>query len=279
MRQLPMIFLDQPIRRHDLLAVELSALDLVLEPLRRKVRHSRQLIESPLAAVRKDGEQIALPRYIFSGPGGGGDPIRIGIFAGIHGDEPAGAYAVLQLVELLEAAPILAEGYHLFLYPVCNPTGFVDATRCSRTGRDLNREFWKNSQEPEVILLEQEIRTRAFHGLVSLHTDDTSEGLYGFVRGAVLTRALLEPALAAAEKVLPRNLSLIIDGFSAQNGIISECYDGILTSPPELHPQPFEIILETPHAAPLTQQAQALVVAIRAVLAEYQKFLAFAANL
>ena len=129
-----MIFLDQPIRRHDLLAVELSALDLVLEPLRRKVRHSRQLIESPLAARRKDGEQIALPRYIFSGPGGGGDPIRIGIFAGIHGDEPAGAYAVLQLVELLEAAPILAEGYHLFLYPVCNPTGFVDATRlsCSR---------------------------------------------------------------------------------------------------------------------------------------------------
>src|SRR5205814_1515744 len=115
--------------------------------------------------------------------------------------------------------------------------------------------------------------------LISLHSDDTSDGVYGFVRGAVLTRALLEPALRAAAWAVPRNVSPIIDGFPAENGIISKCYEGILTSPPELHPQPFEIILETPHAAPVPQQAEALVAAISAILIEYRKFLAFAANL
>ena len=31
-----------------------------------------------------------LPRYLFIGPKGGDDTIRVGLFAGIHGDEPEG---------------------------------------------------------------------------------------------------------------------------------------------------------------------------------------------
>ncbi len=219
------------------------------------------------------------PRFHFRGPRGGGDAVRIGLFAGIHGDEPAGVHALVRVLSQLHAAPDAATGYELFFYPICNPTGFAAGTRCSQSGRDLNREFWKHSSEPEVQLLEREIRTHRFHGLISLHSDDTSSGLYGFVRGAVLTRGLLEPALAAAENILPRNREPLIDGFPAENGIISQCYDGILTSPPELDPAPFEIILETPHAAPQELQIDALVMAIHTVLAEYQKLLAFAANL
>ena len=220
-----------------------------------------------------------LPHYRFSGPVGGGDPVRIGFFAAIHGDEPAGAQALMHFIEMLCREPELAEGYDLFFYPICNPRAYAAATRLTPAGKDLNREFWRNSPEPEVRLLEQEIRANAFQGLVSLHSDDTSDGLYGFVRGAVLTRGLLEPALADAEKILPRNRKLVIDGFPAENGIISQCYDGILTSPPELKPEPFEIILETPHAAPMDLQVRALVIATRTILVEYQKLLAFAANL
>jgi murein peptide amidase A len=220
-----------------------------------------------------------IPRYVFEGPHGGGDPIRIGFFAGIHGDEPAGSYAILELVRTLVRNPALAEGYHLYFYPICNPGGFDARSRFSPAGKDLNREFWKNSAEPEVRALEREIVARAFHGLVSLHADDTSAGLYGFVRGAVLARSLLEPALASAEKVLPRNCHPVIDGFAAENGIISQCYDGILTSPPKLENTPFEIILETPHHEPEPKQIDAFVRASLAILAEYRKFIAFAADL
>jgi protein MpaA len=222
---------------------------------------------------------LEFPRFIFKGPRGGGDSVRFGLFAGIHGDEPAGVVALVRLMERLVQQPDLAQGYRLFAYPSCNPTGLMARSRLSRAGKDLNREFWKDSAEPEVRLLEQEIRSEDFHGLISLHTDDTSPGMYGFVRGAVLSKALLEPALRAAEAVVPRNNATVIDGFPAHHGIISQCYEGILTSPPELMHEPFEIILETPASAAEEEQIEALVRALSAILSSYQQFLAFAANL
>ena len=113
------------------------------------------------ARFETGGETYTLPRYLFVGPKGGDTPIRLGIFAGIHGDEPEGVRAVVQFLKLLEAKPELASGYYLSVYPVCNPTGFEDGTRHSRSGKDLNREFWGNSNEPEVRLLQAELISRS----------------------------------------------------------------------------------------------------------------------
>jgi hypothetical protein len=44
----------------------------------------------------------AIHRFRFSGPDSGSDPIRLGLFAGVHGDEPAGCVA---LVEFLQSLP------------------------------------------------------------------------------------------------------------------------------------------------------------------------------
>ena len=220
-----------------------------------------------------------MPRYVFLGAKSGEEPIRIGLFAAIHSDEPEGTYALAQLLGLLGQNPELAAGYCLFIYPICNPTGFEDNTRTSRRGRDLNREFWNNSKEPEVQLLQREIYHHAFDGLVSLHSDDTADGVYGFVRGATLTRHLLKPALDAAELILPRNRNDIIDGFTACHGVIREGYQGVLSAPPGVRPRPFEIILETPQAVSQHQQERALVAALQTILAEYQKLMAYAPNL
>jgi len=73
-------------------------------------------------------------------------------------------------------------------------------------GLDLNREFWKSSAEAEVQALEHELRTQRFSGIIQLHADDTSEGIYGFVRGHTLTENLLRPALCEAGKVLRETL-------------------------------------------------------------------------
>jgi hypothetical protein len=164
-------------------------------------------------------------------------------------------------------------------YPLCNPTGFEDNSRYSRRGRDLNREFWRASVEPEVELLENELRTRHFNGIIQLHADDTSDGIYGFVRGHTLTENLLRPALREAGKVLPRNVNATIDGFAARDGIIYDHYDGVLAAPAKIDPVPFEIILETPHKAPMDHQVKALVVALRTILKEYRELMAFAANI
>ena len=262
-------------------APRLSRRDLaeLLAPLERIAANSPNLVANHDARFDVNGEAYELPRYLFVGARGGDTPIRIGLFAGIHGDEPEGVHALIQFVKLLETRPELAAGYYLSIYPVCNPTGFEDGTRFSRNGKDLNREFWKSSKEPEVRLLEAELQSRSFQGLISLHTDDTSAGFYGIVRGATLTKNLIEPALAAAEQFLPRDERPVIDGFNARNGIIRDCYDGVLSAPPRVRPRPFEIILETPVAPPEYLKQCAYVAALQSILLEYNKFIAYAPNL
>ena len=255
------------------------SVEKLLSPLDELAARSSSLLSRPLRGPRENPASRGLPRYLFVGPRGGDEPIRLGLFAGIHGDEPEGCHALVQLIQTLEKAPDLARGYALFIYPVCNPSGYEDNTRHSRGGRDLNREFWNNSREEEVVLLEKEICLHAFQGLIALHSDSTSDGMYGFVRGAALSHGLLDPALEAASQVLPRNQSPVIDGFPAKNGIIRQGYNGILTTPPKIKPAPFEIILESQQTSSHFLQQQALLLATLEILGEYRKFISYAANL
>jgi len=251
----------------------------LLAPLELMAKNSPNLVANHDARFEVAGQTYELPRYLFVGPRGGDTPIRVGIFAGVHGDEPEGVHALVRFIQMLEARPELAAGYYLSFYPVCNPTGYEDGTRHSRAGRDLNREFWRNSAEPEVRLLEAELVSRSFQGLISLHTDDTSAGFYGFAHGATLTRHLIEPALSAAEQFLPRDERSVIDGFSARRGVIRESYEGILSAPPKIRPRPFEIILETPVTPPEYLKELAFAAALQTILLEYRKFIAYAPNL
>lgn len=143
----------------------------------------------------------------------------------------------------------------------------------------MNREFWKNSAEPEVRLLQDEIVSRSFHGIISLHTDATGKGFHGIVRGATLTKHLIEPALAATEQFLSRDERLTIGGFAARDGVVHDSRDGILSAPPRTHPRPFEITLSTPKAPPACLKEGAFVLALQTILVEYRKFIAYAPNL
>jgi hypothetical protein len=251
----------------------------LLAPLERIAAASPNLVADHGAQFTREGQTYELPRYLFIGPKGGDDMIRVGIFAGIHGDEPEGVHALIQFLGLLEHTPELATGYCLFVYPVCNPTGFEDRTRHARGGKDLNREFWGGSVEPEVRLLQSELMAHSFHGIISLHTDDSSHGFYGFAHGATLTRNLVEPALQEAEQFLPRNGNETIDGFRARKGIIRDTYPGVLSTPPKVRPRPFEIILETPQTPPNYLKEAAFVAALRMILTRYREFIAYAPNL
>jgi predicted deacylase len=269
----------EPASSRSTLAVERRSVARLLAPLEQLAEESSHFLSKSLGRFQSDGCSYSLPRYVYLGPKGGGDTIRIGLFATIHGDEPEGALALTRFVALLEQNRELAKGYALFLYPVCNPTGFEDNTRHARGGRDLNREFWRDSAAPEVHFLETEIWSHAFHGLINLHSDNTSDGLYGFVNGAVLSEHLLEPALHEAERILPRNARSVIDGFPACNGIIDESYHGVLRSVPGMAHPPFELTLETPQRAPLHRQVDAFVSALRTILIEYSYLMAVAQNI
>ena len=195
--------------------------------------------------------------------------VRVGIFAGIHGDEVAGVAAAARFLPMLAADPLIARGYEITIYPLCNPSGLAAYTRHAHSGRDLNREFWLGSSEPEVKLLESEIRARRFDGIIALHADDETPGLYAFALGAQLTEHVVEPALLAAERFLPRNRHPVIDNFTAQNGLIRIGYPGMLCAPAEQSPRPFEIVFETPSHADFEAQVSANLIFLRVALEQY----------
>ncbi|HTJ79662.1 MAG TPA: M14 family metallocarboxypeptidase [Rariglobus sp.] len=245
-------------------------------PLFESAEHCQELTGTMAGAFFSQGRRHGIPRFLFEGPRAEQDPIRLGLFAGVHGDEPAGCAALVDLLCDLVHNPAKATGYDLVVYPVCNPTGFEDSTRANRSGLDLNREFWRGSSQPEIIILENELRAHRFDGIITLHADDTSDGLYGYAHGRVLNEALLKPALCASEQVLPRNRSGVIDGFEAEEGVIHRCFGGVLSAPREQRPQPFDLIFETPARAPHDLQVLACVAALETIFGEYRGFIAHA---
>ena len=241
---------------------------------------SKELFFNDAGSFASRGRLYSLPRFLFRGPDSAHVGVRIGVFAAIHGDEPEAAFATLEFLRRLAEEPERARGYEIYVYPVCNPTGLEDGTRHARSGADLNREFWKGSAEPEVRILERQLSTMAFQGVVALHADDTTEGVYAYVRGATLTEALARPVLKAAEAFLPRAAGEVIDGFPAREALICDaCYKGVLSHPAALNPAPFELIFETPQESPFELQVRASVAALESVLSEYRPFLAFGQNL
>jgi len=255
------------------------SVDDVLKILPARASRAGNLYATRLGPFPRCGAVYEIPKFVFVGPVGGDFRLRLGLFAGIHGDEEAGCHALAALLAELHENPSLARGLELHVYPVCNPSGYEDGTRWPRAGEDLNREFWKNSTQPEVRLLERELEGLRFDGLIALHADDTSDGTYGYVGGDVLTKNLLEPALVAAEAFLPRNRTPHIDGWNAENGIIEEGFSGILSAPASQQPRPFEIVFETPALSAPDLQVQANLAALYAIFDAAQSLRAHAANI
>ena len=202
---------------------------------------------------------------------GSGPLVNVGIFAGIHGDEPAGTQAARDLAAWARRAPEELAGFALRIFPVCNPGGHRAGSRCSLTGMDLNREFWAGSDQPEVRALERELRSQRYDLIIALHEDDTSAGLYGFFGGHPLSEALLRRALRDAAAVLPLNEAPVIDGFPAEGGVIRDGYPGILSAPPEQRPRAVEIVFETPALAPHARRVVAATVAVKSILHSWRE--------
>ena len=255
------------------------SVDGLLKPLHAPLARGENLFSAPLEFTDPRGGTTTIPRYLFTGPGDRGSYLRVGIFAGIHGDEASGAQAAVELLHRLQKNPEPARGYELFVYPVCNPWGYEHDARWLKSGADMNREFWRGTNEIEVLLLEGQLLRLAFDGIIALHTDDTSAGLYGFAKGHQLTRHVLEPSLEAASRFLPRNFDRSIDNFQANNGIIEQGYTGILGAPPTQKPKPFEIVFETPQHASMDLQVEAHIAAIESILENFRAMIAEAQNI
>jgi len=111
----------------------------------------------------------------------GDGPRTVLLLAAIHGDEPAGAPLLCELVQRLAADPGPLAGRRVLVVPLANPDGFALGRRGNARGVDLNRNFparsWHGSElhgteplsEPESRLLSTLILGEGVARVVSLH--------------------------------------------------------------------------------------------------------------
>jgi protein MpaA len=196
--------------------------------------------------------------------------VPICLVAGIHGDEPDGVLAALEFARRFAASADLLNAYSLTIYPCVNPVGYERMTRENGNGKDLNREFFRDSQEQEVKIMERELRGQTFTGFISGHSDYESFGIYAYATGAVLSERLAKPALFQASSIIPINTDPVIDGHPAQYGIINEKFPGSLGPLSRGDTEPFDIVIETPNLFALRKRVEAQAIAFETILHEYR---------
>ena len=252
-----------------------NAIQGLLKPLSGVTETSDYLVEGSAGKFASGGNIFQVPRFVLIGPGGGGETIRLGIFAAIHGDEPQSAEALVQFLQELEATPQAVAGYHIYAYPVCNPTGFVAKTRHNANGVSLSEQFWNGSSQPEVYYLEREMGIQRFHGIISIHTHSHCNGFTVNTTSAVLTWALAQPAIQAAHCFLPDSIS---NPDSSPVGTSPE-FSNFLTINGELNPVPFELHISIPKWLPTPSQAHGAVAALKTILDSYRCLMSIGQNL
>ena len=125
--------------------------------------------------------------------GGHAQP-TITLAAGVHGDEPAGAWALLALAE----EDSLDLGYAYRIWCCINPSGLERGTRENAEGVDINRSFGRGGRTPEARAIVTSNRDRAFVLSIDFHEDSDADGFYCYVYGDADVGRRAAQAVAAA---------------------------------------------------------------------------------
>jgi hypothetical protein len=99
---------------------------------------------------------------------------RVYLSAGIHGDEPAGPLALLELM----SSGFFSPEIHWSLCPALNPTGLAAAARDNAEGFDLNRDYRLRNTLEVAAHADWLSRREVPRIFLSLHEDWEASGFY-----------------------------------------------------------------------------------------------------
>jgi murein peptide amidase A len=276
MRAFPPARRVSPPLNADSLYHQSDAIQKFLRPLLDLAGNSDYLVAGSAGEFAVGRQVVQVPRFIFMGPGGGGDTICLGIFAGFYGDEPEGTEALIAFLQELEMKPQLARGYHIYVYPLCNPTGFVAHAHGNAGGEDLPRHFWRGSSQSEIYYLEREMGVLRFQGVISLLSDKQAGNFAVNISNVILNPALVPPAIEATQRYLPGRISNIKTELSSSGNTPAVDF---LTITDELNPVPFELHIGIPQPIPKPSRIYGTVSALKSVLDSYRRFLSIGQNI
>ena len=228
----------------------------------RRAAETAGFLSTPLAQLEA-GHLVAWEK-----PGNGP---HVYLSAGIHGDEPAGPLALLELLQ----SGFFTDDAHWLVCPALNPAGLAANTRENASGMDLNRDYLLRST-PEVSAHAAWLDALETPALfISLHEDWETAGFYFYeinlgCENLDRTRSILQ----SVAKWFPPEPGPVIDGHDVTGpGWIYHVAEPDL---PEGWPEaiylakkgcPISFTFETPSHAPLEQRVAAHAAAVRAACA------------
>ncbi len=151
---------------------------------------------------------------------GGGEIEGLYLSAGVHGDEPA---AVWGLLEWAEANLKILKREIITILPCVNPWGFANNVRMDNKGRDLNRLFHTNKL-PFFRAWRKMMGDQQFRVALNLHEDYDAQGIYVYElvpRGMKISDKVFD----RIESIIPRETRAKIEDQRIKGGIIRRSGD------------------------------------------------------
>lgn len=205
---------------------------------------------------------------------GEGNPNKVLLAAGIHGDEPAGVDSLCVFLKEKRFKSFINK-CEITLLPCINPTGYEAGTRRNHENIDLNRKFKRKSPPSEVRFV-QTVFQNPFDMTIELHEDCESDGFYLYqAKDSNGETPLGYKILRAVKKIMPINTSHEVDGMPAVGGVIQ-----VKPEPKKMRFWPMAIYsmskgtnqfltLETPSTFPLRKRISAHLAALETSLDDY----------
>jgi protein MpaA len=137
------------------------------------------------------------------------------IGAGIHGDEPSGPTALVQLLRENQWPDV-----NLWLVPCVNPTGYRLNTRENKAGIDLNRNYREPTALEVISHIEWLNRQPRFDLSLQLHEDWEANGFYLYELNPENRPSLANSILEAVRSLCPIERADRVDDFVCNAGII-----------------------------------------------------------
>src|SRR5580698_6653935 len=154
-----------------------------------KASRSDSVFGSPLGPIEGPTGRTFLPQFVYFGPSSSVDPVRIAVFSGLGGDDIKGSWSLIEWIGALLVNPDIGQGVSVSVFPVVNLLGIQGGAQRPR----LQRSDWHGSQIPEIRLIAENARIRAYQGFIRIEASRDSVPSV-VVRTALKRRAHHSPA-------------------------------------------------------------------------------------
>jgi len=182
---------------------------------------------------------------------GAGSAPRIYLSSGVHGDEPAGPLALLDLLR----DDLFPADLDIAICPLVNPNGIESGRRENRNGVDLNRDFRKRSAQETRTLARFIDAYPRIDLSICLHEDWESSGFYLYAIGC--PESYPRKVLADTAQSGPIESAECVDGYQADKGLIRPPADEAVDSRDDW-PEALYLYSKSKHAHLTTESPSAL---------------------